>query len=107
MAESAGYQIGPFELGQIKAHMEHGLGCSAIRKRVFKPDGKSMYGETAIVNAMNKLRADKTYRGVRAEGSARPRSTTKKQDEPIIKFAVKNHGKEKVTVPLLKKTFCF
>ena len=107
MAESAGYQVGPFELGQIKAHMEHGLGCSAIRKRVFKPDGKTMYGETAIVNAMNKLRGDKTYRGVRAKGSARPRKTTKKQDASIIKYVFKNRGKEKVTVPLLKKKFVF
>ena len=43
----AGYQLGPFELGQIKAHMEHGLGCAAIQNRIYKPDGKTLYGETA------------------------------------------------------------
>ena len=27
------YHIGAFELGQIKAHMEHGLGCTKIGSR--------------------------------------------------------------------------
>ena len=103
----AGYHLGPFELGQVKAHMEHGLGCAAIQKRVFKSDGKTLYSETAIVNAMKKLQADRTYRGERAVGSARPRKTSQQQDDAIVKFVFKRRGKEKVTVRLLKKQFLF
>ena len=103
----AGYHIGPFELGQVKAHMEHGLGCVPIQKRVFKPDGKTLYGETAIVNALKKLQADRNSRGERAVGSARPRKTSQQQDDAIVKFVFKRRGKEKVTVRLLKKQFLF
>ena len=54
----AGYQIGPFEAGQVKAYMSLGMGCVAIAAKVYKPDGKTTYGETAIVNCMSKLRED-------------------------------------------------
>ena len=101
----SGYQLGPFELGQVKAHMEHGLGCAAIRLRVKKPDGKTLYSETAIVNAMNKFRADKKYRGEREEGSGRPRKTTEKQDKAIVKYVFRKRGKIKVTVSKLKQRF--
>ena len=57
------YQLGPFEVGQVKAHMEHGLGCTEIASRVFKADGKTLFGETAIVNCMNKLRDNKQWMG--------------------------------------------
>ena len=59
----AGYHLGPLELGQVKAHMEHGFGCAAIQKRAYKADGKILYGETAIVNAMSKLQAVTTSSG--------------------------------------------
>jgi hypothetical protein len=36
-------QLGPFEVGQIKAHMEHGLGCTTISQKIFKADGKSHF----------------------------------------------------------------
>ena len=42
------YQLSPFEVGQVKAHVEHGLSSAEIAKRVVKPDGKSKYGATAI-----------------------------------------------------------
>ena len=39
-----GYQLGPFELGQIKAHLEHGLKSPAIAKRmVHKTKGKPLH----------------------------------------------------------------
>ena len=99
------YHIGPFELGQIKAHMSHGLGCTQISRRVQKPDGKSFYDESAIGKAMKKLRENKRWRGERKEGSMRPRKTTKKQDTQIVKYVEKYRGEEKVTVTVLKKRF--
>ena len=50
-------QLGPFEVGQIKAHMEHDLGCIAIQKKIFRRDGKTTFSETAVVDAMNKLKS--------------------------------------------------
>ena len=89
----SGYQLGPFEVGQIKAHVEHGLGCNAISKRLFKPDGKSHWTETAIVNAMSKLKQDKSWRGERQEGSGPPRLTTPKQDRAVVRWVLKIRGK--------------
>ena len=43
--------------------MEHGLGCTEIQKRLFKADGKTRFGEIAIVNGMNKIKADPKWRG--------------------------------------------
>ena len=72
-----GYQIGPFELGQIKAHVEHGLGCIAIAKRSFKADGKTCYSETAVHKAMCKLVKVPGWRGEREERSGAPRKSTR------------------------------
>ena len=69
----AGYQFTPFEVGQVKAHMEHGLGCTAIAKRVFKADGKTPFSERAVLNCMTKLRENPRWRGDREEGSGAPR----------------------------------
>ena len=77
----AGYQLTPFEVGQVKAHMEHGLGCTAISNRVSKPDGKTTFGETTIQNCMRKLEQNPDWRGERKEGSGAPRKTTTKQDK--------------------------
>ena len=49
------HQLNPFEVGQVKAHVEHGLSAAAIAERVFKADGKTKFGETAIQNCINKL----------------------------------------------------
>ena len=99
------YQLGPFEVGQVKAHMEHGLGCKKIAERVLKADGETTSGETAIVNCMNKLREDPSWRGERQEGSGAPRKATAKQDKEIVKWLLKERGKQKVGVPQLKKQF--
>ena len=42
-SESAEAQMGPWEVGQIKAHMEHDLGATAISRHVLKPDGESTW----------------------------------------------------------------
>ena len=99
------YQLTPFEVGQVKAHVEHGLSAAAIAKRVFKPDGKSKFGEIAIHNCMTKLKEDLHWRGERATGSGRPRKTTAKQDTAMIRWLLKNRGHQKVAVSGLKKQF--
>ena len=105
------YQLDPFDVGQIKAHMEHGLGCTSIARRLckFKADGKSKttFSETAVRNAMNKLEENPKWRGDREEGSGAPRKTTAKQDRTIVKWALDNRGKIKVNVAALKKHFPF
>ena len=104
---SSNHRLGPFEVGQIKAHMEHGLGCTAIQKKIFRKDGKTTFSETAIVDAMNKLKQQPSWRGDREEGSGAPRKTTPKQDKAIVKWVDKERGKQKVSVSRLKKQFPF
>ena len=89
---SGEHQLSPFEVGQVKAHMEHGLGCQKIAERIFKADGKTLFGERAISNAIANLRADPHWRGDREEGSGAPRKTTEKQDKQIVKWVLDNRG---------------
>lgn len=103
----SGLQLSPFEVGQIKAHMEHGLGPAAIAKRIMKADGKTTYSETAISNAMDKLEDDPLWKGQRCPGSARPRKTTPKQDRLVVKWVLKKRGEQKVSCSALKKQFPF
>lgn len=100
-----GYQLGPFEIGQIKAHLEHGLKSPAIAKRLFKADGKSTYTESAVYKAICKLEDNPSWRGEREVGSGAPRKTTKKQDSEIIRWVLKRRGQKKVTVRAIKKEF--
>ena len=88
----ATYQLSPFEVGQVKAHMEHGLGCTSIASRIFKADGKTTFGETAIMNCMNKLRNNPAWRGGREDGSGAPRKTTVKQDRAVVQWVLKHRG---------------
>ena len=101
------YQLTPFEVGQVKAHMSHGLGCTSIASRVFKADGKSKFSEEAIRICMNKLKNDPAYRGEREEGSGAPRKTDAKQDKKVIQWVLKRRGKEKISVSRLKQKFPF
>jgi hypothetical protein len=98
-------QLGPFEVGQIKAHMEHGLGCTTISTKIFKADGKTNFSENAIWEAMAKLKKNKGWRGEREVGSGAPRQTTAKLDKQIIKWVLAERGKQKVTVPAVRKQF--
>lgn len=94
----------PFEYGQIKAHMHHGLGPKAISEIVCKCDGQHPSVEQ-VSQAMTKLRDDPSWRGERAEGSGRRRATQKSTDKRILVEVFKSRGQTKVTVPYLKKKF--
>ena len=78
------HQMNPFEVGQVKAHVEHGLSAKQISERVFKADGETMFGETAIQNCINKLYANPGWRGERQKGTGPVRKTTPKQDKDMI-----------------------
>ena len=101
------YQLTPFEVGQVKAHLEHGLSAAEMSRRILKPDGKSKYGETAMSNCIKKLQEQPHWRGERQKGSARPRKTTAEQDKDIVRYLFKQRGEEKVFVSKLKKHFVF
>ena len=100
-------QLTPFEVGQVKAHVEHGLSAAAIAERVFKADGKTTFGMTAIQNCINKLYANPGWRGERQEGTGPVRKTTLQQDNGIIKWLLAERGKQKVSVPRLRQKFVF
>ena len=106
-AQMAGYHLSPFEVGQVLAHMEHGLGCTSIAKLVKKADGKTFFEERAISNCMRKLRENPGWRGERESGSGPPRKTSEKQDQAIVKWVLENRGSTKVSVSRLKKQFRF
>ena len=97
--------LGPFELGQIKAHLYHGLSGAEIARILKKPDGKSEWKKQAIYNAIDKLAENPSWRGEREEGSGAPRKTTKAQDKALERYVVKNRGKAKVTVQVLRRAF--
>ena len=99
---SADYQLTPFEWGQIKAHMHHGLGSCAITEIITKPNGTDHWRPNAIWEAMEKLR-DPDFRGKRKVGSGRPRETDIKFDKKLKATVLKKRGEVKVTVPYLKK----
>ena len=63
------YQLSPFDVGQIKAHLHHGLSGAAISRTMVKPDGKSEWSEQAMQDAMRKLEEQPSWRGERVEGS--------------------------------------
>ena len=102
-----GYQFSAFQVGQVKAHLHHGLNAPQIQDIVVKADGKSHFSEQAIRDCIAKLEDDPFWTGQRQEGSARPRKTTAKQDKMIVDLLIKNRGKEKVTCPWLRKKLLF
>ena len=61
-----------FEIGQIKAHVRHGLGSSAIARVLKKPDGSAVRAQ-AVADVMVELVPTPGWRGERAPGSGRPR----------------------------------
>ena len=98
-------QLSPFDIGQIKAHVHHGMSGAAISRLLRKPNGKDSWSETAIQDAINRLRAEPGWRGERSEGSGRPRETTKKQDNAVVNTVFKCRGRFKVTVAFLRRRF--
>ena len=99
------YQFSPFEIGQIKAHVYHGLGATQIARILVKSDGKTKWSDSAVQNQMDKLEEQPKWRGERQEGSMRPRKTSAKQDVQLVSFLLKRRGEQKVTVGVLRKTF--
>ena len=97
-------RLTPFEVGQIKAHLHHGLGPCAIAAVVKKVDGERVSVQ-AVCDAKAKLEADPKGRGERALGSGRPRKTTPACDRRIVKELYRSRGRRKVTVAYLKKNF--
>jgi hypothetical protein len=95
--------MGPWEVGQIKAHMVHDWGATEIARHVLKPDGKSTFSRGAIQTAMAKLERDKKWRGQRKKGSGAPRKTTKQVDKLVVKTVLKNRGRRKMNVKQIKR----
>ena len=98
-------QFSPFDIGQIKAHMHHGLGGAAISRILVKADGKSQWTEKACQDAVNKLNSDPSWRGERQQGSGAPRQTTKAQDRQLANAVLNYRGKAKVTINWLRRRF--
>ena len=84
-------QLGPFEVGQIVAHVHHGLGAMAISRLAHRADG-STFSDTAIGNAMAKLEAYPLLRGEQAAMPGRPKKTTKALDRQKYREALKHRG---------------
>ena len=99
------YQFTPFDVGQIKAHMHHGLGPAAIAALMWKADGVSQWSANGVKDPMDKLADDPQYRGERAKGSGPPRKTTRKQNERVVNHVFKERGNRKTTVRTVKRQF--
>ena len=95
-------RLSPFELGQIKAHLHHGLGPTSIAGLVVKSDGTHVSVQ-GVCDAKRKLEEDPTWRGERAAGSGRPRKTDPATDRTIVREVFRQRGNAKVTVAFLKK----
>lgn len=78
---------------------------AAIARLLRKPDGKSLWSEQAIQDAIRRLESEPKWRGERTKGSGRPRETTKAQDKAIVKEVFRSRGRRKVTVSFLRKKF--
>jgi hypothetical protein len=46
-------QLGPFEVGQIKAHLHDGLTGADILRILKKPDGKTGWSPQVVYNAID------------------------------------------------------
>ena len=64
-------RLGPFEVGQIKAHLHHGLSGAAILGILKKPDGRTPWNHQTVYNAIDKLKEDPSWRGDREDPSCR------------------------------------
>ena len=97
-------RLTPFEVGQIKAHLDHGLAATAIAAIVKKADGAHVSVQ-GVCDAKAKLEEDPSWRGERAVGSGRPRKTPPSMDKTIVREVFRARGRAKVTVAYLKKKY--
>ena len=107
MATKKKKQSTPFEVGQVKAHLHHGLGPTEIARIITKADGKSRFSDTAVANIIAKLEAQPTWRGERQVGSGPPRKTTEEEDAALVAKVFDERGKRKVTVGYLRTQYKF
>ena len=105
VAVMPGYQLSPFDVGQVKAHLHYGLTAAAIARVMVKPDGKTHWGDDAIMAAVEKLEANPCWRGERQAGSGAPRKTTEKDDKSLVRHVLQKRGRKKVTVKSVKQKF--
>ena len=97
-------RLTPFELGQIKAHSEHGLSTRAIADRIVKSDGEAPSKE-AVTKALKKMKRQPDWRGERQNGSGAPRKTSTALDKRLVSEVLKKRGKKKMTSTSLKRKF--
>ena len=95
-------RLTPFEIGQIKAHLHHGLGATAIAGLVTKIDGASVSAQ-AVCDVKAKLEENPSWRGERAPGSGAPRKTDAGTDKAIVREVFRARGRAKVTVAYLNR----
>jgi len=100
-------QLGPFDVGQIKAHLHDGLKGADILKILKQPDGKTLWSHQTVYSAIDKLQENPSWRGEREEGSGAPRKTDKTQDKALERYVNKNKGRQKVTVLVLRRVFAW
>ena len=86
----ASYHLSPFDVGQVKAHLHHGLGPAAICALVKKSDGKTSWSLNAIKAVVDRLQSEPAWRGERSEGSGRPRETTAREDKATEQHILAN-----------------
>jgi len=98
------YQLDAFAVGGIASLTKAGYAPREMEKceLVTKADG-SVVPHSCIQKTMNKLKADKTWRGQRKEGSGLTRSTSEAQDVEMVKYVLENRGREKLTSKKVKR----
>ena len=97
-------RLSPFEVGQIKAHSQHGLSTAEIAAEIIKADGTTAPSREAVRQVLLKLKANPGWTGERKAGSGRPRSTSKKLDTSLCKAVMAHRGKAKITSAILRKS---
>ena len=53
----SGYQLSPFDVGQVEAHLQHGLKAAEIARVLVKSGGVSTWSDNAIKHVVDKLEA--------------------------------------------------
>ena len=84
-------QLTPFEIGQIKAHLHHGVGPAEIARIITKLDGHHP-NQPSVSDAAEKVREDPSWRGERQSGSGRPRATSPALDKAIVDTVFRHRG---------------
>ena len=84
--------LSPFEPGEIKAHLHHGLGLTAIAGRAAKSGGTHVSTQ-GVCDAKRKLDEGPAWCGERTAGSGRPRKTGASTDWNIARDVIRRRGR--------------